>query len=810
MPLARGSRLGPYEVLSPLGAGGMGEVHRARDPRLGREVAIKVVATDAETNPERLRRFEGEARAAGALNHPNVLSVFDTGIDCGRPYVVFELLEGETLRERLKHGALPPRKAQECAVQICHGLAAAHAKGIVHRDLKPENLFLTRDGRVKILDFGLAKLTRTGEDLLGFSTQETPTVTRPGALVGTFGYMAPEQARGLLADARSDLFALGTVLYEALSGKAAFLRATPAETISAVLTHDPGDIVGADDAPLPPSLVQIVRRCLEKDPEERFQSARDLGFALANLSGSTSSGASGPSVVRRRAGPFVAAGAAILLVALPAVGYLAGKRLWGRPVISFQRLTFRRGTNWNARFAPDGQTIVYGAAWEGQPIRLFSTRVDSPESRSMDLPDGDLLAISSRGELAISLQRSALAPIGYSLGTLARVPLAGGAPREILENVQAADFSPDGSELAVTRAADGRVRLEFPIGRILVETDRGMLCPRVSPKRDSVAFIESDAERGDEYRGISLVDRAGNKRVLTTGWRWLNTLAWSPGAEEVWFTASQAGPHGSLWAVNRSGRARVLARFPAFALLQDVSSTGQALVTLADIRTGVIGVRPGDLRERDLSWLEFSSAADVSIDGRLVVGTESGEGTKSQRAVYLRRTDGLSPPVRLGDGFALALSPDSKWVLARPQDKTMELILLPTGPGDSRVLSSPGIEYGETASWAVGGKHILVTGRNANRPFRSFVMDLDGRAAAVTPEGVVAAAISPDGQRVAALDAAGRILLYPAAGGDPEAARAAGNGGHRALEQRRSSPLRQRERGSHGPRLATKPHDGPA
>ena len=263
--------------------------------------------------------------------------------------------------------------------------------------------------------------------------------------------------------------------------------------------------------------------------------------------------------------------------------------------------------------------------------------------------------------------------------------------------MRAADWSPDGKEISVTRSSNDRVRVEFPVGHVVYETERVVLSPRVSPTGDLLAFVESDPDRGDEYRAVSVTDRGGRRRVLTTGWRWMNTLAWSPGGQEVWFAASQAGPHCSLWAVTRSGAVRLLARFPSFALLQDISPSGRVLLSLADGRWGVMGLYAGDSRERDLSWLDLSTAAATSVDGRVMVGTESGEGTRQRRAIYLRHTDGQSPPVRLGEGFALALSPDAKWVLSRPQDKAKELVLIPTGPGDSKVFSAGGMEYDDFA-----------------------------------------------------------------------------------------------------------------
>ena len=277
MALAEGSRLGPYEIIGRLGSGGMGVVYRARDPRLGRDVAVKVLPDAVATDEERLRRFEREARAAGALNHPNVVAVHDVGNADGTPFVVTELLEGETLRDRLRSGALPPRKALELGVQIAHGLAAAHERGIVHRDLKPENLFLIDDGRLKILDFGLAKL-RLHDAESGSAAQTHTRETNPGAIVGTLGYLSPEQARGQESDARSDIFALGSVLYEMLAGQRAFSGPSAADTLSAILREDPPPL--EPGTRLPAGLERIVRRCLEKNPAERFASARDLGFAL--------------------------------------------------------------------------------------------------------------------------------------------------------------------------------------------------------------------------------------------------------------------------------------------------------------------------------------------------------------------------------------------------------------------------------------------------------------------------------------------------------------------------------------------------
>ena len=393
MPLPAGARFGPYEIVAPLGAGGMGEVYRARDPRLGRDVAIKVLPAGLSADSERLERFEQEARAAAALSHPNILAVHDIGIDGGTPYIVSELLDGDTLRERLAAGALPVRKAVEFAVHIAHGLAAAHDKGIVHRDLKPENIFITVDGRVKILDFGLAKLTQAepSADLSVAPTMVPPTT--PGMVMGTVGYMAPEQVRGVAADHRADIFAFGAVLYEMLSGGRAFRGATPADTMTAILKEDPPDLPAAERR-IPPALARIVDRCLEKNPAARFKSADDLGFALETLSTHSDSQMAlkappdSPSKLRRGL-PWIAA-----LLFFTTTLALASVQLFRAPqtapVVRFQVPPpadgIFPGANNVPRFSisPDGQYLAFTAnLQDGQPDQLWIRRMDSLEARAL-------------------------------------------------------------------------------------------------------------------------------------------------------------------------------------------------------------------------------------------------------------------------------------------------------------------------------------------------------------------------------------------------------------------------------------------
>jgi len=461
-----------------------------------------------------------------------------------------------------------------------------------------------------------------------------------------------------------------------------------------------------------------------------------------------------------------------------AIGLLAGKRLWGSSVASaplYHEITFRRGEIRSARFAPDGQTILYSAAWQGNPVETFSARQGMVESRSLGLGRAELLAISSRGEMALSLGSH---PVGtwINVGTLARAPLAGGAPRPILEDVEWADWSPDGNSLAVVRSVGGRDRLEYPIGKVLYETSGGWISyPRVSPKGDLVAFMDHP-NQGDDGGSVAVVDVAGHKRELTREWYGTQGLAWSPDGQEVWFTASELGLFHYITAVTMSGKQRLVTRVPGSLVMFDIWRDGRVLLARADRRREVMGLNAGETKERDLSWLDYSYPADLSADGKALLFDEEGIGGGVQYgdvqdltyAVYIRNTDG-TPAIRLGEGSATALSPDQKWVMAATPSSPAQLRLLPTGAGETQSLTNDSINH-QWARWFPDGKRFVFAGNEPGRGVRLYTQDVSGgKPKAISPEGVDAQAfaISPDGQLVVGIGSDQKGYLFSSAGGDP-------------------------------------------
>ncbi|HXM23961.1 MAG TPA: protein kinase [Terriglobales bacterium] len=760
-----GQILGHYRVLEKIGSGGMGEVYRASDERLGRDVALKILKPSLAHDQDRLRRFEQEARAAATLSHPNVVAVYDIGMHDGAPYIVSELLEGQTLRERLPNGPVPRRQAVDYASQIAQGLVAAHEKRIVHRDLKPENLFITKDGRIKILDFGIAKLTSSefgSEPGEAASVANMTTQTKSGSVLGTVAYMSPEQLRGKAVDHRSDIFSFGAIFYEMLTGNRAFAGETQVDTMTAILREDPPEMI-QEGAYIPQACEKVVRHCLEKEPENRFQSARDLAFALNTLSDVTTS----KQVLAFRRGKtrfrtWLPLAAAAVLVA--ALAMFLGARL--RPVANpeFHRVTFERGTVYSARFTLDGRTVVYGAAWNGRPLQIYSTIPDSLLARPLGLTSAYLLGLSRFGELALTLHGRPGSRLEFEGGMLARSPMIGGTPREILQDVVWADWSPAG-ELAVVHHANGRDNLEYPVGKVLYQTSGSISNIRFSPHGDRIAFLDHP-QRWDNSGSVCVVDLAGHKTTLSSAWESENGLAWSPQGNEVWFTALQGGSSNrSLWAVNLSGLQRKVLTVPGGVTIQDIAPDGRMLATI-DIERLAMEWSGKDKQIRDLSWYDWSLAKDISPDGQSVLFEEGGEPAGPSNAVAIRKIDG-SPPIRLGDGTADTLSPDGNWAVSVSQTGPLHLTLLPVGPGQPRQIPLPGLERLQNgAHFLPDGKRIAVNGNEPARPGRTYIVDVSGgKPEPVTPEGTYATLPSPDGKFLAGETADSKLALFPLDGG---------------------------------------------
>lgn len=756
-----GQVVGHYRILEKIGAGGMGEVFRAHDERLGRDVALKLVRPASSDNPDHLRRFEQEARAAAALNHPNIVAVYNVGVEKGVPYIVSELLEGETLRQRLWQGPLPLRQATDYALHIVHGLSAAHERRIIHRDLKPENLFITRDGRVKILDFGVAKLQPSESEL---PVESMTTVTKAGAVIGTVAYMSPEQLRAKPVDHRSDIFSVGAILYEMLSGSRAFRGETEVDTMSAVLREEPPEM-SLERAHIPEAVRSVVRHCLEKEPENRFQSAKDLAFALETLSG-----ASGQQT-RLNFGSKTRAMTALpwAIASLLAVALLLLLVVKPRPqalALDYQRVTSEHGTVYAARFAPKGRSVVYSAAWNGKPLQLFVTVGDSLLAQPLNLTDANLLGISPSNELALLTGGIREGHLETVNGILARAPLAGGSPREVLADVHWADWDAHG-ELAVVHSVEGRSRLEYPIGRVLYQSAGWISHIRISTQGDRIAFMDHPA-LWDDRGVVCAVDLAGHVTVLSKEWESEDGLAWSPEGKEVWFTAVERGTNRDLMAVNLSRKIRTLLDLPAALTLQDVSPDGRVLMSLNSERVAMAAATRNGRTEVDLSWHDFDIAKDISADGQRLLFEDASEASGSHYSVAIRNLDG-TPPIRLGDGSAGGLSPDGKWAISVFTGEPERVELLPIGPGEPRPVPVIGLHIKNgSARFLADGTRITLNGNEAGHAVRCYIVDIDGgKRRPVTPEGVTGIAVSPDGRYVLASSGVPGVVLYPADGGTP-------------------------------------------
>ena len=764
MSLHPGARLGPYLIQALLGQGGMGEVYRARDTRLNRDVALKVLPPAFAGDSDRRARFEREAQAVATLSHPNIVNIFDTGVDQEQLYVVMELLHGETLRDQINRAPLPVRRALEYAAQIARGLAAAHDKGLVHRDLKPDNIFLLDDGQLKILDFGLARFGAHAVTAAAGATGAGETVaalTDAGTVMGTVGYMAPEQIKGQSVDARADLFALGAVLYEMLTGQRAFQRDTTAETMTAILREDPAD-PGAVRAAISPAIDRIVRHCLEKNPKERFQTARDVAFALETLSGSnvSSNAVSAIDLPPGRRWMWPAA-LVLAIVAAAAAGAIVNRRFASAPAsLVFEKKTW--DTMWvtNARFGPDGQTIVFSAATSGNVPELFAIRPGSVMPQALGQKATQLLSVSSKGELAVL---TGVHYIHHRLftGTLARMTIDG-SPRPWMEDVSEADWAPDGASLAIIHHVGSEDRLEYPSGSVRYAVGGYLSDLRVSPDGSQVAFFEHQSP-GDDRGWVKLLTSGGEVKQLAGEYWGEEGLAWSADGRSVLFSASESGVEQQPLIVNVTGRPVVRQRIPSAdtMVLHDVAADGRMLIVRNEFRFSMRALLPGQTAERELQWLDFPQNGIFSADRRLMAFTDLSQNAGPNYAVAIRDM-ASDKVVRLGEGYSWGPSPDGRWA-GGGIPSTGEIYLYPTGPGQPRHIARQPIgelttdpPYPAMPQWMPDGGHLLMCGSEAGKPPRCYVVAIDGGSPQpVTPAGVHAAWIAPDGRTLLVHGSAG-------------------------------------------------------
>ena len=693
--------------------------------------------------------------------------------------IAMELVEGKTLRELAAGAPLPFRKILSIAPQVAEGLAKAHSSGIVHRDLKPENVMVTSDGIVKILDFGLAKLTHPLEDSGQSAAGKTVSApTRPGIAMGTVSYMSPEQASGHPVDFRSDQFSLGTMLYEMAAGLPAFKRPTTAQTLASIIEDDP-EPIGRAAPRTPAPLRWVIERCMAKEPKGRYASTEDLARELADLRDHISDLSSGSGVsiepVRTRPRWRTLLLPAAVLAALVGM-YFLGQRIQLAHTSSptFRQLTFAGTGITSARFAPDGQTVVYSVQTEGRLPELFSVRLDSPETRSMGLPPAHILSISSSGQMAILLPppHRSLTYVPHRIpvlrdlytdnyGTLAEVPIGGGAPRELLEDVGFADWAPNGRDLSIAHRVGGRTRVESPIGKTIYDGGDFVNYTRVSPRGDTVAYKDIGWIFFKSYESCCAYE-----------------IAWHRPSQELWGSWVQPGST-SVLALTRPGRERLVTTLAGDFVLFDISADGRVLLGRVHESSEILASFPGEARERNLSQQDFSVATDLSADGGTLLLNEE---MPAVEGIYMRRTDG-SPAKRLGDGEAYALSKDGMYVLAPAEYGSGDSVpvLLPTGAGQPRRFDTKGFYGRHPIDLFPDGKHALIHAVAGSAPpdrkvaesspgMRIWVQDLErATLLPITPAEVRQPVILADGRFVCARAPDWSWYLYPSDGkGEPQ------------------------------------------
>lgn len=766
MRFASGARLGPFEILTPLGAGGMGEVYRARDTRLDRMVAIKLLPRELLNAPgRRIERFRREALAVARITHPHICTLHDVGEDGPAIFLVMEYVEGVTLAARLEDGPLPLDLALRMAIRIADALDHAHRQGVVHADLKPGNIMLTRDS-VKLLDFGLAKL-QARDDETPHDATRTERLTEVGSIVGTIPYMAPEQIEGREVDSRTDIFAFGVVLFEMLSGRRPFAGDSRASLMAAIVTAKPPALSSLQPQ-VPAALERLIRRCLAKDPEDRWQTARDMAAELQWIAEEAPPSIPAAATTGRSRRALVWAGVTGAAVTAAFLAATAAS-LWPSPgVAEYFPATFRKGTISSARFTPDGLSFVYSASWDGQPYAAFLGRPANPDARDLQLQDARIMSISHAGDMAVLFGPQNITHT-WGLRTLARIPMAGGSRRDILSGVVDADWIPGTDTLAVIRdTGDNRPwTVEFPAGKTVHET-RAAWSLRVSPDGRHVAFFEGPVMFGSAPQAmITIVDRSGGKSTVARDWAGFG-LAWAPSGNEIWFTATRpvAGEFApSLHAVSRSGVERPVYRAADWLVLHDIARDGRVLMSRNTIRINLTCKRPGDTSDRDLTWQLASAAQGISPDGKtLVFEDELLSSPSGNPTIFSRNIEG-SPAISIGEGSGAALAPDGKWVLAlRGQD----LVLLPTGVGTSVTLPKADLVRIGNGAWLPDSRRVVFTGYAADNTSRGYLQEIPaGLPRAITPPGVVLADKAAARDESSVLGRVGATwVLFPIRGGD--------------------------------------------
>ncbi|HEX5131915.1 MAG TPA: protein kinase [Candidatus Krumholzibacteria bacterium] len=764
MNLSPGTKLGPYEILSPLGAGGMGEVYRAKDTRLGRDVAIKVLPQHLSSNPEVRARFEREAQTVSSLNHPHICTLFDVGREGDTDYLVMELIDGETLADRLAKGPLPTEQVLAIGGQVADALSRAHRAGIVHRDLKPGNIMLTKSG-AKLMDFGLARATGlAGAPGSGVSAlTQSPTVAAPltaeGTIVGTFQYMSPEQLEGKEADARGDIWALGCVLYEMASGRRPFEGKSQASLIVAIMDKPAAPLTEVAPAS-PPALNRLIQNCLAKNPDDRVQTAHDVRLQLDGIRPDGTSATAAPVPARARArvrpGPWLAATLAIAVI-VGVAAFTLGRRgapASEMPVGGFAQKTYRVQSIFTARFMPDGKTLVASSALEGNRVELFVIRPEYPEPQPLGKPDMLLLAISSRGELAILNNARYTGHHRLFAGTLARMPLEGAAPRELMEDVREADWDPSGESLVIVHDLGGTDRIEYPAGTVLHEASGYLSDVRFSPRGDLIAFMEHPS-RFDDRGSVKVVDRNGHVRELTGGYWGLEGIAWAPDGNAIYFGGGKAGDLYTVFRVDLAGNARMVSDNAGAMTIHDIAKDGTWAVTRDDIANRMLFRRAGSDTEVDLSWLDSALDPLLSGDGRTIAFTDLSPDAGTYYGVATRPTTG-GPIVHIGEGAATGFSADEKSILALIPSIPPKVVSYPLGAGQPVQLDRGQFENISDVRWLPHSTNVLVSGNLADQPARVFLLDpATHDATAVGPEGIWDCRPGPDGQSFVARSRSG-------------------------------------------------------